>query len=830
MPLRHLPTKPTLSPSPTRVFPKAQLLLMLSTAMSFNLAPLATHAAPAEESVAIRTYQISAGPLLPTINQFASEAGIALTFDANALQNETSPGVQGRYTVDEGLRQVLAASSWQARRSANGAYVLERKSAPRSSGDVTLAPVTVTASSLASTENSGNYGGHTTSVFKGETSIRQTPQPVTIISRQFIDDRDMPDLHDVMQNTPGVTVDYTDSERVTYYSRGFQIDSLQIDGLNVYQSGSTFIQPDTAVLDRVEVLRGAAGILRGSGNPSATVNLVRKRPTPEFQAGVKLMTGSWDRNRVEADISSPLNESGSLRGRVVAVLDNKDFFQDAREEKRRVFYGVLEADLTDNTTLTASFQHTELKATGAWGGLPRDFDGSSLHFSRDTYLGAAWNHWNRYNQQASLELEHRFDNDWKVKASAANTRFRYFDGGFKQSYITRAGTTNPYLYNVTTSVYPDSASDQNALALVADGPLTVLGRKHHLTVGLESNYTRTTGSSGYFNLGPLNNVDIRDWNPYTSYPEPTDETAGTYYKATNNIVKQQAAYAVGRISVTDPLTVLLGARATWWDYKVPGDSDSNYSIDREITPYVGLIYDLNDNFSLYSSYSEIFVPQDAYDATGNLLDPITGEDYEAGLKGEFLDGRLNFSASVFRINNTGRAMDDANSANPCLPNYPNGYCKVAGGKTRSQGWELELTGEITPNWHIMAGYTNTQTKYVRDASDTNIGQPIRTLDPRHLLRLFTTYRFPGALHGLTIGGGVQAQSSTYATSRGIEARQGGYAVYNLMAAYDFNENVRLQLNVNNVFDKVYYRKVDATGISNYYGDPRNFMLSLGLRM
>src|SRR5690606_40119422 len=170
---------------------------------------------------------------------------------------------------------------------------------------------------------------------------------------------------------------------------------------------------------------------------------------------------------------------------------------------------------------------------------------------------------------------------------------------------TRASTTNPYLYNVTTSVYPDSASDQNALALVADGPLTVLGRKHHLTVGLESNYTRTTGSSGYFNLGPLNNVDIRDWDPYSSYPEPTDETAGTYYEATNNIVKQQAAYAVGRISVTDPLTVLLGARATWWDYKVPGDSDSNYSIDREITPYVGLIYDLNDNFSLYGSYSEI---------------------------------------------------------------------------------------------------------------------------------------------------------------------------------------------------------------------------------
>src|SRR5690606_8917715 len=120
-----------------------------------------------------------------------------------------------------GLRQILARSSWQARRSANGAYVLEKK--PVMQGDeVTLAPVKITAQSLASTEHSGTYGGHTTSVFKGEASIRQTPQPVTVISSQFIEDRHMPDLHDVMQNTPGVTVDYTDSERVSYYSRGFQ--------------------------------------------------------------------------------------------------------------------------------------------------------------------------------------------------------------------------------------------------------------------------------------------------------------------------------------------------------------------------------------------------------------------------------------------------------------------------------------------------------------------------------------------------------------------------------------------------------------------------------
>lgn len=807
-----------------------RLVLILAAAWSLQTSVAHAQAAPAASGASQQHYSLSAGPLIDVVNRFASQAGIALTFDADALRNESSAGVQGSYGVEDGLRQVLAGTRWQARRMANGAYILEAR--PLASGDATLlAPVKVTAQGFnpASTEGTGAYGGSATTIFKGAQSVRDTPQPVTIVSRQLLDDRKLPDLHDVLQNVPGVTVDYTDSERVSYYSRGFAIDSLQVDGMNMYQAGSNFIQPDTAVLDRVEILRGSAGILRGSGNPSATVNLVRKRPTREFQASADVTVGSWDRRRAEADISGAFNDSGTLRGRVVAVADNKDFFQDARYEHRKVFYGVLQADLTDRTTLTGSFQHTELKATGAWGGLPRGFDGSDLKLGRSTYLGADWNHWNRYNDQAMLELEHRFEGGWEVKATAMNTRFRYFDGGFKQSYITRASTTNPYLYNVTTSIYPKSASDQNGVSLTANGPVELFGRTHHLTLGAESSYVRQTNSSGYFNVGPKNNIDIRDWDPSTTYPEPQGTTGGSYYEASNNRTKQQALYALGRISLADPLTLLVGARATWWDYEVL-QGTTRYSIDREITPYAGLVYDLNENFSVYGSYSEIFTPQQAYDSSGNLLEPIRGEDYEAGIKGAFYDGRLNAALSVFRINNVGRAMDDAGSANPCLPNYPTGYCKVAGGKTRSEGWELELSGELTPDWQVMAGYTNTRTKYLSDSTASNVGQPIRTLDPRHLLRVFTTYRLPGQLRGLTIGAGVQAQSDTYASARGITARQAGFAVYNAMASYDFNKNLRLQLNVNNIFDKVYYKKVDATGISNYYGDPRNVMLTLSARM
>ncbi|MBZ8143905.1 TonB-dependent siderophore receptor, partial [Rubrivivax gelatinosus] len=214
-----------------------------------------------------------------------------------------------------------------------------------------------------------------------------------------------------------------------------------------------------------------SGTLRGSGNPSATVNLVRKRPTRDFQGSARVTLGSWDRTRVEADVSGALVESGAIRGRVVAVSDDKEFFQKARHEDKKVVYGVFEADLGTRTTATLSLQYTQLEATGAWGNLPSDLDGSSLDLPRSTYLGAAWNQWNRVNQQTQFGIEHRLDGDWTLRLDAAHTRLRMTgDEGFKQSYFTRASNADPYLFNVTTSVYSGDQSDQDVVSLIADGP------------------------------------------------------------------------------------------------------------------------------------------------------------------------------------------------------------------------------------------------------------------------------------------------------------------------------------------------------------------------
>lgn len=784
-------------------------------------APLAMAQTQAASAERVQQFQIPAGPLQQVLARFMSETGIALAASSELVAGRHSPGVNGQLQQAQALQALLVGTGLEVERNAQGQYVL--RVAAAQSGQLSRISVRADEVLDATTEGSGNYGSSSASLFKGARSLRDIPQPVTVLSRQWMDERGMRDLQEVLQNTTGVTLDYTDSERMSYFSRGHQIDALQYNGLTGYQSGAAMLQPDTAVMDRIEVLRGASGLLRGSGNPSATVNMVLKRPTETFQAAAAVSAGSWDKLQIQGDLSGPLTSSGAVRGRLVASLDDKDLFQRGRSEERSTVYGALEVDLSDATELLVSLLHTDLDATGAWGNLPADLDGSPLRLPRSTFLGAAWNQWDRYNQQAYVELAHAFNEDWNLKFSTNYTRTRIKQ--FKQTSFGRVGTADPYLFGVSTAIYNGDGTNQRAASLVLDGAFQAFGRRHELVAGVDAQSLRSIGTRGVFNVAPIT-VDIRNWDPYSSYPEPTDLTGATSYVGTNSEESEWGAYTTLRLSVVDPLTVIAGARASWVDRKEPARPSVNYSIDREITPYFGVVYDLTDSINAYASYTEIFEPQRSYTLAGNIIDPVRGEDYELGLKGEFNEGRLQTTLALFRIDNVGRAML---AVDQCLPEM-NGWCYEAGGKTRSEGWELELTGEVLPGWQLQAGYTNTRTEYLKDPTAANVGRPLRTIDPRHLGQLFTSYRFAeGLLDGLIIGGGAQVRSDNYVTARDVSARQGGYTVFNAMASYELRPGYLLQLNVNNLSDKVYFKKYAPTGINNYYGDPRNWMLTISAR-
>ncbi|MGE8362607.1 TonB-dependent siderophore receptor [Pseudomonas sp.] len=770
-----------------------------------------------------RDWNIPAGPLSSALDSFARQAGISLSYASTDTANKASPGVQGNFDTYQALNLLLQGSGLQAMQQTANSYLLTPQ--VTTNGALELGATSVTAQGLGGvTEGSGSYTTGTVNIGKTPQSLRRTPQSVTVLTEQRMKDQNLTNLKQMLQQTPGVVVDQTDSERVTYYSRGYQIDALQFDGstINVDWRSGNFIQPDVATLDHVEVLRGASGMLRGSGNPSGTVNMVRKRPTREFHGSASYTLGSWDANRYVADLSGPLVEGGAIRGRIIAVHDDKDFFQDARMERKNVLYTVLSADLSDSTTLTGGLEYSEIEASGAWGGLPAGPDGSPLSFSRDTYLGANWSRWDRSNTHAFAELDHVFDNGWNLKLNANHTRLAYKDHGFQQtSLLRRANYANPYLWDVSYN-FSDGGGRTNYSNLggVLDGSFNLLGREHRLTLGAEWNEADAIGIESVW--GYNDQIDLRNWNPSQVNKDRTGAAANPQ---AHTITTQKAVFATWSISLSDPLTAILGTRLNWYDFDNQVSVIGDYKATREVVPYAALIYDLTDEISAYTSYTEIFNPQAQFDASGSVLEPTTGEVYEVGLKGEFYEGRLNSSIALFRTNLIGTPLDDANSPNPCLPNYTRGYCKIAGGKSRSEGVELEVSGEVAPGWQVNAGYTYTTTEYLKDSA-ANEGNVLRTTDPKHLLRLFTSYRLPGAYSAWTVGGGVQAQSDIYSESGTARAEQGGYAIYNAMLGYRFDEHYSLQLNANNLFDKYYYEKIGATGVNYYYGEPRNFALTL----
>ncbi|MCO7634759.1 TonB-dependent receptor [Pseudomonas guariconensis] len=794
--------------------------------------PAQALAAPVSQGQQI-DWNIPAGPLAVALDQMARQGGLNLSFDANSLQGKTTGGVRGHYDSAQALSILLQGSDVQVQQQSDKSFLLIPAMDVGSA--LELGATSISSNRLGeTTEHSGSYTTGAVTIGKAPQSLRRTPQSVTVVTRQRIDDQNITNLTNLLEQTPGVVVNLTDSERVQYYSRGYAIDAIQYDGATVVQSsgGGSFIQSDSAIIDRAEILRGATGMLRGAGNPSGTVNLVRKRPTYEFQGEGSVTLGSWDAQRYVADLSGPLTETGNVRGRVIAVHDDKDHFQDSRMERKEVFYGVLAFDLNDSTTLTTGLEWTKLDATGAWGNLPADYDGSPLPLGRSTYLGADWNRWDRSNLQTFAELEHRFDNDWKLKLMAQRTHFELDDHGFKQTYFTRASgadnpTNNPYLMNYQVTEGDGGESLQNNLSATLNGPFELFGRTHELMLGVERIRNDSYASATHFTPSGL--FDIRDWDPKTSLPEPDiDITAHPVRTRTT----QEGAYATWRISLADPLTAIIGARNNWYDYEQENNTSGNgtFSVDNKLVPYAALIYDLNENFSAYASYTEIFNPQTVTDVSGSVLKPVEGEAYETGIKGEFYDGRLNASLAFFRIYQVGNAIDDIASGMPCGGNT--GYCKIAAGKNRSQGFELEISGEVLPGWNVTGGYTYNTTEYLNDPN--NQGNAIRTTDPKRMLKLFTSYRLPGELDAWTIGGGVQAQSDIYsratASSRGVNpdavASQSGYAVYNAMVNYRFNEHYSLQLNANNIFDKKYYRQVAPTPTGYYWGDPRNVSVTL----
>ncbi|KAF2407540.1 outer-membrane receptor for ferric coprogen and ferric-rhodotorulic acid [Pseudomonas antarctica] len=660
----------------------------------------------------------------------------------------------------------------------------------------------------ATTEGSQSYTtGSMATATKLPLTLRETPQAVTVITRQRMDDQAMTSINDVVRATPGLFLNFSNGPgRQSYTARGFDIDNLMYDGIPTGYNGADIgAQPNLAMFDRVEIVRGATGLVTGSGNPSAAINLIRKRPLDEQKVTLTGAAGTWDDYRGELDASSPLNDSGTWRGRVVTSYRDANSFIDKAEEDHGLFYAVTEADLSEDTTLTLGYSNQKDKTNYFWGSSMVGQDGHHLDLPRAYNPGTRWENKDQEINTVFAELRQRLANDWSLQV---NANYAEQDALFSGSYQSRWVNNTP-----ARTVY-QAAYDENQAGVdaFASGPFQAFGRTHELVVGASKRiYDRTTHNYSPFDM---------NWPLTAGKPD---------FVHTNNqreVTTQEGVYVTTRLSLADPLKLILGGRLDWYDYD-NRDGDGDFHVTRNLTRYAGLIYELDDHHSAYVSYSDIFTPQSAKDATGAPLKPIVGKNYEVGIKGEYLGGALNASVALFRVDQENRAVAVV------VPNCPQASCNDASGEIRSQGIDVELQGALTEHWQVGGGYTYARTHTLKnEAEPQRVNKPFDTDTPEHLFKLTTRYNFQGPLEKLRVGGNVSWQSRMYndlkvADGSNYRLQQGSYAITDLMAGYQISQHLDLQLNANNIFDRRYYSTI-ANSVSyggDAYGNPRNMMLT-----
>lgn len=633
-------------------------------------------------------------------------------------------------------------------------------------------------------------------------SLKETPQSVTIINQDRIRDFGLTNVNDLLVQVTGVNVEKVETDRTYYNSRGFDITNFQVDGIGLPLIwGIQFGDLDTVLFERVETVRGANSMMTGTGNPSATVNYVRKRPTPEFQGDLAVQYGSWEDYRLEADIGGALNASGTVRGRLIYANEDRASYLDHYHVNRNVYSGMLAWDVTPRLTATAGYSMQDNRARGVlWGALPLLYsDATRVDYPVSASTSADWTHWNVKDQTAFVELNYRFDNGWKINGVAT---YKRFDEHAKLLYaygnpdpVTGLGVAG------MSGVYP-SEYESYILDAYASGPFALFGRTHELVVGGQVSRSKGLEWENFSNhtvVFPAVGLWGRVQPLEPSYPGPD--------LASDQTDRLARLYAAAHLSLTDSVKAVVGFNALTLKSKGYSYGVDTPRDESQVSPYVGVVWDLTPNISAYASYTDIFNPQSEVDVSHATLAPAHGKAYEAGLKSDWFDHRLYLTAAAFKSEQSNLA-EYAGS-------FPDGKSYYAGVDTTVTGYELEASGALTDRWTLSAGWTDLK---IEDAS----GARARIHVPRRTLKATTTYLFP-ELRNLKLGAAVRWQDEVSVLDI-APITQKAYGLVDLSAGIDVTEQVRATLNIRNAADKKHLTSLMWN--QSHYAAPRSVALRL----
>lgn len=647
-------------------------------------------------------------------------------------------------------------------------------------------------------------------------TLRETPQSVTVIDRQRIDDFALTNVNDLLTQAVGINVERVETDRTEYTSRGFDVTNFQIDGIGLpLRWGISYGEVDTVLYERVEAIRGANALMTGIGNPSATINYLRKRPTKDFHVKANAQAGSWNQWRVDGDVSGALTKDGKLALRLIYAHDQRDSYLRYNHVNRNVYGALVSYEFTPRLTLNAGYTRQENNARGVlWGSLPLLYtNGTRVSYPVSASTSAPWTYWNITDQTAFAELEWKGQNGWQARGRytynhrESNAKLLY---GFGYADAT-TGLGNAAWPGIYRSPY-----DQNLFDGQASGPVKLFGREHQLSIGV-SHATMHGREYSQSTLSYPSYASVTDWAVNGIYPAEGSYASEVLSEDSRD--KLTRIYGAIHANITDRLKGVFGASAMWLR-----SSGVNYDVDQTrrnsaLSPYAGLVFDATKNISLYASYNDIYNPQVEVDVNNVRLNPAKGTSIEGGIKSEWFNKRLYASAAIFRARQTGLAEAAGTFGVGGAGRVGTTYYR--GVDTTSRGFELEVTGMITPQWSISGGYTGLE------VHDQN-GAPTRTYLPTKTFKLSSTYSVP-TFHDLKLGTQLRWQNDIRTTDSSVVAygvvtdpvviTQKSYAVLDLMASAKVAPHVRASINLRNV-GNVHYLGSLKWG-QGFYAAPRS---------
>lgn len=837
----------------------------LSVAATLSMAVLSAHA---QATVQL---DLPAQSLVESLRAVGELTDTNILIDRALVGELQAPALKAQLTASEAIALLLAGSGLQHRFIDDRTVVLSRIGEAASSARQPISgheadarlwrKLSLSAFMLALLNPQGAYTAEidneleqNTVVVTGTTiedpilssrtgdTVRERPQSVTVITRELLDQQNLNSVAAALEQTTGITVSTVSFSTTQFFSRGLEINTVQLDGSApfVFNDFSYNQLPDLAIYEQVEVMRGADALFSGNGEAGGTIQLVRKRPTAVPQIQFAASAGSWSNYRGELDASGPLGFDGRVRGRMVYVTEDSDSFLKNGQSNRDLVFGILEADLWEGSRVTLGGTHDSRDTPYGGLGLPRYSDGGDLRLPRSTSLVPDWARFKARTNDVFARLDQEFGKDWSLRVNATRTKQQMTNmREFVYSPVDRQTGLISAMYGTEERITPV----QTLFDVTLKGQFELFGRKHKVALGADWQDIDSGGSVWVY-------PTVVGIDPFNFDPGSIDQPvlSAVPDRSAPSSQRQTGIYASINFALSDALRFVGGARYSNYKYKwgldfldAAGGVDSSLRTIFEdrgvVTPYAGFTYTINRDWSAYGSFAESYKSQATYlrgpAAAPAPLDPVVGQSVEIGIKGGLGDGRAATQIAVYRIQRQNDAVldfyagDDLNGASCCY---------LANGVVESRGFDVEINGQLTEQWHLFAGYTYNENEYKSGYTGEN-GASYMPQTPKHLLKLWTNYQLPGSLSQWEVGAGVNVQSRNYVSGSAnvLDAdsgefvaipyrfSQGGYAVANARVQYEINDHWTASLNVTNLFDKTYYQTVGTTLYANWYGQPRAVM-------